>query len=50
MKLIAGGQSNKEIARGLGITPETDKSDVKKIFSKLGVQNRAQAAALARDG
>lgn len=47
--LMADGQSNKEIARSLGIGSETVKSHVKKIFSKLGVQNRAQAAALATD-
>lgn len=45
LKLISHGLSNKEIARNLGIAPETVKSHVKKIFSKLGVQNRAQAAA-----
>jgi LuxR family maltose regulon positive regulatory protein len=45
LKLISQGLSNKAIARNLGITPETVKSHVKKIFSKLGVQNRAQAAA-----
>lgn len=46
VKLMADGKSNKEIARGLGIGPETVKSHVKNIFGKLGVQNRAQAAAL----
>lgn len=47
LKLVAQGQSNKEIARNLGIAPETVKTHVKSIFAKLGVQNRAQAAAKA---
>ncbi len=46
LHLLAGGQSNKEIARGLGIAPETVKTHVSKIFTKLGAQNRAQAAAM----
>lgn len=45
LQLISQGQSNKEIARNLGIAAETVKSHVKKIFQKLGVQSRAQATA-----
>lgn len=47
LKLLADGQSNKEIARGLRIAPETVKTHVSKIFGKLGASNRAQAAAMA---
>ena len=47
LELIAQGQSNKEIARGLGITPETVKSHVKKIFIKLKVDRRFAAVARA---
>jgi LuxR family maltose regulon positive regulatory protein len=47
LELIARGQSNKEIARELGITPETVKSHVKKIFTKLEVGKRAKAVARA---
>jgi LuxR family maltose regulon positive regulatory protein len=48
VELIAQGQSNKEIARTLGITPETVKSHVKNIFTKLAVDKRAQAVARAQ--
>ena len=37
VELIGQGHSNKEIARQLGIAPETVKTHVKRIFSKLGV-------------
>jgi LuxR family maltose regulon positive regulatory protein len=46
--LIAQGQSNKEIARALGIGPETVKSHLKSIFVKLNVERRAQAVARAQ--
>jgi LuxR family maltose regulon positive regulatory protein len=48
VELIAQGQSNKEIARTLGITPETVKSHVKSIFTKLAVDKRAQAVSRAQ--
>ncbi|SAL52970.1 ATP-dependent transcription regulator LuxR [Caballeronia udeis] len=48
VELIAQGQSNKEIARTLGITPETVKTHVKNIFVKLAVDKRAQAVARAQ--
>ncbi|WP_425304894.1 LuxR C-terminal-related transcriptional regulator [Bradyrhizobium erythrophlei] len=43
LTLIADGLSNKEIARGLDIGPETVKSHPKSVFTKLGVEKRAQA-------
>ena len=46
--LIAQGQSNKEIARTLGIGPETVKSHVKSIFVKLDVDKRAHAVVRAQ--
>jgi DNA-binding CsgD family transcriptional regulator len=49
LELIGQGQSNKEIARQLHISPETVKSHVKNIFSKLGVERRAQAIYQAKD-
>lgn len=44
---IAAGQHNREIAADLGIAPDTVKGIVRRVFRKLGVRNRAQAAALA---
>jgi DNA-binding NarL/FixJ family response regulator len=38
--LIAGGLSNKDIARELGLSPGTIKTHVHNIFKKLGVSNR----------
>jgi LuxR family maltose regulon positive regulatory protein len=48
LKLIAEGLSNKEIARNLAIAPETVKSHVKNIFTKLNVEKRAQAVSRAQ--
>jgi LuxR family maltose regulon positive regulatory protein len=48
LKLIAEGLSNKEIARTLVITPETVKSHVKHIFTKLNVEKRVQAVSRAQ--
>ena len=48
LKLIGEGLSNKEIARNLAIAPETVKSHVKNIFSKLDVERRAQAVSRAQ--
>lgn len=48
LELIAGGNSNKEIAQTLDIAPETVKSHVKHVFVKLGVEKRAQAVARAQ--
>lgn len=47
LELIASGLSNKEIARSLGISPETVKTHVTNIFIKLGTDRRAQAVAFA---
>jgi LuxR family maltose regulon positive regulatory protein len=48
LTLIAEGLSNKEIARSLDIGPETVKSHLKSIFTKLGVERRAQAVSRAQ--
>jgi DNA-binding CsgD family transcriptional regulator len=48
LALLASGQSNKEMARALGISPNTVKSHVARIFEKLEVQKRIQALEKAR--
>jgi LuxR family maltose regulon positive regulatory protein len=48
LKLIAQGMSNKEIARNLDIGPETVKTHLKSVFTKLGVERRAQAVSRAQ--
>jgi LuxR family maltose regulon positive regulatory protein len=48
LHLIAEGRSNKEVARDLGIAPETVKTHVKNVFVKLSVETRAQAIARAQ--
>jgi DNA-binding NarL/FixJ family response regulator len=45
LELIAKGLSNKEIALKLFISDQTVKNHVSTILYKLGVKNRAQAAA-----
>lgn len=44
---IAGGRSNREIARALSMSEKTVKTHVSAIFGKLGVADRTQAALLA---
>jgi LuxR family maltose regulon positive regulatory protein len=48
LTLIAEGLSNKEVARSLDIGPETVKSHLKSVFTKLGVEKRAQAVSRAQ--
>lgn len=49
LELIAAGQSNKEIARTLGVFPNTVKTHVANLFSKLEVGRRTQALSKARE-
>jgi two-component system, NarL family, response regulator DevR len=45
--LIAEGCTNREIATRLGLTEPTVKTYVSRLFTKLDIQRRAQAAVLA---
>ena len=47
--MIAQGASNQAIATRLGIHPQTVKNSLTKLFRRLGVTNRFQAAAWWRD-
>jgi DNA-binding NarL/FixJ family response regulator len=47
LRLIAGGNANKEIAAQLSITEETVKSRVKNILDKLGANDRTHAVTIA---
>src|SRR6266581_2477901 len=46
LRLIAAGNSNKQIAAQLSITEETVKGRVKNILSKLGANDRTHAAMI----
>ena len=47
LRLIAAGQSNREIARTLYVSEATVKTHVNRIFAKTGARDRAQALRYA---
>jgi DNA-binding NarL/FixJ family response regulator len=47
LRLIAAGQSNREIARSLFVSEATVKTHVNRIFAKTGSRDRAQAMRYA---
>lgn len=49
LRLLAAGQSNKEIARDLRLAEGTVKNHVSTVLDKLHAANRTQAALVARD-
>jgi LuxR family transcriptional regulator, maltose regulon positive regulatory protein len=49
LTLMAAGHPNKAIAEELSITVDTVKRHISHVFDKLGVGNRTQAVARARD-
>ncbi len=46
LRLIAGGNANKEIAAQLSLTEETVKSHVRNLLGKLGANDRTHAVAI----
>lgn len=46
LRLVCDGLTNAEIATCLHVSRETVKSELKRIFRKIGVGNRTQAAVL----
>jgi DNA-binding CsgD family transcriptional regulator len=46
--LLASGQSNKEMARTLAISPNTVKTHLARVYEKLEVERRVQAIEKAR--
>ena len=49
LERLAAGESNKEIARRLGLSPNTVKTHIANLFAKLEVARRTQAISKARD-
>ncbi len=49
LSLLAEGLANKEIARRLGVSPNTVKTHLGRIFEKLGAERRTQAVQKARE-
>ena len=46
---LGEGMSNKEIARALGVSPNTIKTHLAKLYDKLDVVRRTQAVSKAKD-
>jgi DNA-binding CsgD family transcriptional regulator len=46
---LAQGRSNKEIARRLGISPETVKTHLARLYDRLGARRRTEAVLKARE-
>jgi DNA-binding NarL/FixJ family response regulator len=49
LELLAAGRSNKEIAGRLGVSPNTVKTHVAKLYDKLDVNRRTEAIRRARE-
>ncbi|MCX4754590.1 response regulator [Kitasatospora purpeofusca] len=49
LTLVAGGLSNSQIARRIGVVEGTVKAHVSSVLARLGVANRAAAAVLAHE-
>jgi ATP/maltotriose-dependent transcriptional regulator MalT len=49
LTLIAAGQSNRQMAENLVVSPETVKTHVRHVLGKLGVARKAEIQAILRD-
>ena len=49
LELLAGGLTNKEIARKLDVSPNTIKTHIAKLYEKLEVGRRTQAVQKAKE-
>lgn len=49
LEQLASGQSNKEIANALHVSPNTVKTHIAKLYDKLDVSQRVQAVQKAKD-
>jgi DNA-binding NarL/FixJ family response regulator len=47
LKLVAKGNSNRQVARSISVTERTVRFHLERILEKLGVSNRTEAVALA---
>jgi two-component system, NarL family, response regulator LiaR len=50
LSMLSTGMTNRELAIHLYISENTIKTHLRRLYSKLGVRNRAQAASLAGQG
>lgn len=46
---LASGRANKEIARAMGLSPNTIKTHLANLFAKLGASTRTEAVTRARE-
>jgi DNA-binding CsgD family transcriptional regulator len=47
LRLLAAGESNRQIARRLGLSPHTVERHVANLYRKIGARGRADATAYA---
>ncbi len=50
LSLLPTGMSNRELGSHLYVSENTIKTHLRRLYAKLGVRNRAQAASLAGQG